>query len=140
MASTPTSFRLDESVKQRLKARAEREGIPTSTLAERLIDEGLRMADHPGIRFRGGPAGRRATLIRGPDVAEVVSVLQHLDVAGEEAIAETARWLELPHTAVQAAVDYYAEYTEEIEAELAATAAAAREAHARWERRRQLLS
>lgn len=96
MSSTPTSLRLHASVKARLKARAQREGVSASALAERLIDEGLRMADHPGVRFRDGPAGRRAALVRGPDVAEVVAVLQHLEATGEKGIIETARWLEIP--------------------------------------------
>jgi hypothetical protein len=37
-------------------------GEAKSRTAERLIDEGLRMEDHPGIVFRDGPAGRRAAL------------------------------------------------------------------------------
>jgi hypothetical protein len=38
-----------------------------SALAERLIDEGLRLEAHLRVTFRDGPTGRRAALINGPD-------------------------------------------------------------------------
>jgi hypothetical protein len=34
------------------------------------------MEDHPGIIFRDGPSGRRAVLIAGPDVHEVIRALK----------------------------------------------------------------
>jgi len=43
-------------------------GASVAGLAQRLIDEGLRMADHPGVIFKDGPSGRRAALAYGPDV------------------------------------------------------------------------
>jgi hypothetical protein len=51
-------------------------GEPRSRVAERLIDEGLRMEEFPGVVFRSGPTGRRASLLGGPDVWEVVADLQ----------------------------------------------------------------
>jgi hypothetical protein len=52
-----------------LRRRARQAGRAT---AVRYVDEGLRMDEHPGILFREGPAGRRATVVGGPDVWEIV--------------------------------------------------------------------
>ena len=130
----PTSLRLDVSTRRRLQDRAEQEQVPAATVALRLIDEGLRMAAHPGVVFRAGPAGRRPALGSGPDVAEVVSVIHHLAETGDEAEAEAARWLELPQPAVRSAVNYYVEFTDEIDELIAANEAAADEAELRWQR------
>jgi hypothetical protein len=40
-------------------------------VAERLIEEGLRTEEFPGIAFRSGPTGRRVGLVGGPDVWEI---------------------------------------------------------------------
>ncbi|MGH8909995.1 MAG: hypothetical protein ACRD0K_26755 [Egibacteraceae bacterium] len=138
--STPTSLRLDDATKDRLRAQAEREQMSTAALAQRLINEGLRIAAHPGVVFRDGPAGRRPSLIAGPDVAEVASVMRHLDDSGDEAVAETARWLEIPESAVRAAIDYYVEFTDEIDQEITRREQAAEAARQHWERRQQLLA
>ena len=47
----------------------------SAALVMRLIDQGLHMADHPGIAFHDSLAhGHVACLVRGPDVAEVIDV------------------------------------------------------------------
>jgi hypothetical protein len=63
---------MQEKVLSRLERRSRELGEPKSRVAERLIDEGLRMEEFPGIVFRDGPTGRRASLLGGPDVWEVV--------------------------------------------------------------------
>src|SRR5690625_30592 len=89
----PTSLRLPASVKDRLDRRAVSDREKPSSLAVRLIDEGLRMDDHPGVTFHDSAAhGRVACLAGGPDVAEVIDVLTGLDARGEDRIAETATW------------------------------------------------
>ena len=67
-------------------------GLNKSRLAERYIDEGVRMDDHPGIVFRDGPTGRRAGLACGPDVWEVIGALRSSELEGDEAIRATAEW------------------------------------------------
>lgn len=119
---------------------AEREQVSPATLAQRLIDEGLRTAAHPAVVFRDGPAGRRPSLINGPDVAEVVSIVRHLEDSGEEAIGEAARWLEIPHSAVRAAVDYYVEFTDEVDEDIARRKQVAEVAREQWQRRQRLLA
>ena len=70
------------------------------------------MDEHPLIRFADGPAGRRARLIgTGKDVWEVVEVVK--DNGGDA--AEAARYLEVSVGLVQAAVNYYGAFTDEID-------------------------
>jgi len=70
----------------------------------RLVDEGMRMEDHPGIGFRDGPTGRRAGLASGPDVWEVIVALQDFATAGAgAAVAKTAKWLGLTAAQVRTA-------------------------------------
>jgi Domain of unknown function (DUF5615) len=58
---------MSERTLARLDDRSRRRGEPKSRTAERLIDEGLRMEDHPGIVFRDGPAGSELRSL--PDAA-----------------------------------------------------------------------
>lgn len=137
---TPTSMRLPADLKARLEELAEEEGSSVSAVAQRLLEEGVRMASHPGVVFRTGPAGRRAGLVGGPDVAEVVAFLTGLEATGEDAVREAARLLDLPERLVRAAVDYYTEFTGEIDAEIARREREARQHRERWEHRQHLLS
>ena len=61
-ASRQFSAPVDAGIVERLERRGARSGLNKSRLAERYIDEGVRMDDHPGIVFRDGPTGRRAGL------------------------------------------------------------------------------
>jgi hypothetical protein len=99
--------------------------MPARTLAQRYVEEGLRMDEHPLVRFADGPAGRRARLVGGPDVWELVAVAK--GNAGD--LAETAAYLELPLGLVQAAASYYAAHTDEIDAQIERNRRAAEEAH-----------
>ena len=66
MSATPLSIRLPERTIGRLADRAGRSSMAPRTLAQRYVEEGLRMDDHPLVRYADGPAGRRARLIGGP--------------------------------------------------------------------------
>jgi hypothetical protein len=115
----PFSIRMSARTLARLGDGARRRGEARARTAERLIDEGLRMEDHPGIVFRDGPAGRRAALAGGPDVWEVIETLKGTGLAGEQAIAATAEWGGLPPTQVRRAVRYYGEFREEVDERIA---------------------
>jgi uncharacterized protein (DUF433 family) len=106
---------MSEPILARLDAGARRRGEPRSRVAERLIDEGLRMEDHPGIVFRDGPAGRRAALAGGPDVWEVIETVKGTELGGEEAIEAAVEWGNLTFAQVQAAVRYYGDFRDEID-------------------------
>ena len=126
-------------VYERLKRGAAERAESLSSAGERLIDEGLRMDAHPGIVFRDGPAGRRAALGTGPDVWQIVPLLQGLSGSLEERIAEAAEQLCLTERQVRAVSRYYAEFTDEIDAEIAHNLEASDRELAAWETARKLL-
>jgi hypothetical protein len=109
------SARLDPSVVDRLDRRGARSGLNRSRLAERYLDEGMRMEDHPGIVFRDGPVGRRASLARGPDVWEVIAAIRGSGLEGEAALASIAQWTSLSLAEVRTATRYYAEFPDDID-------------------------
>jgi uncharacterized protein (DUF433 family) len=91
------------------------------------VEEGLRMDEHPLIRFADGPSGRRARIVgTGLDVWEVIAVVRDND--GD--VAEAARYLEIPFGLVQAAVAYYGAYSAEIDEWIELNAQETAEAHA----------
>jgi hypothetical protein len=103
-----------------------------SRLAERYIDEGMRMEDHPGIVFRDGPTGRRAGLAAGPDVWEVISALRSTGLEADDAISATAEWAGLTVRQVRDAVGYYNEYPVEIDERIRLNEEGAEAAERRW--------
>lgn len=134
------SARLDPSVVDRLERRGARAGISKSRLAERYIDEGMRMEDHPGIVFRDGPTGRRAGLAQGPDVWEVVAAIRASGLEGNAAIEAAAEWGALGAAQVRAAVGYYAEYKEEIDEPIRRNIEEADAAEQQWRREQAALA
>lgn len=127
--TSPLSVRLNDATIARLGRHAQRVHLAPRTLAQRYVEEGLRMDEHPLIRFAEGPAGRRARLMgTGKDVWEVIATVR--DNGGD--IAEAARYLEISLGLVQAAVTYYGAYTDEIDQWIEVNAQEAAEAHAAW--------
>src|SRR5271169_6915699 len=118
--STPLSIRFTPSLLARLRQRARAmTGASAAGLAQRLIDEGLRMADHPGVIFKDGPSGRRAALAYGPDIWEVVKFLREVDERGPAALDAAAEAFAIDVNRVTVAVSYYGDYGDEIDAEVA---------------------
>ena len=141
MAQHPVSVRFrDGRVADRLRAEAEARGCSTSMLAEELIDEGLRSRRHPLISFRDGPGGRRAAVAGGPDVWEVVGGVIGGDVPVDGRVARAVEVFGWRPEQVEAALAYCADFPEEIQAVIAANAAAAEEAETLWRRRQDLLA
>jgi uncharacterized protein (DUF433 family) len=131
------TLRLRPGVSERLAAQAQRAGLAPRTLAQRYVDESLRREDHPLIRFADGPSGRRAALVgRGLDVWQVIEVVSDNDNDPEEAAA----YLEIPVGLVQAAVAYYGDYHDEIDAEIALNRAESERGYAAWEAGKQALA
>ncbi len=125
----PISLRMNEDTIDRLGQRARRARTAPRTLAQRYVEEGLRMDDHPLVRFADGPAGRRAKLVgTAADVWEVVATVR--DNGGD--VREAAEYLEMPMGLVQAAVTYYGAYPEEIDEWIGLNEREADEAHAAW--------
>jgi hypothetical protein len=138
--------RFDHAVGERLAAYvATHPGSSMSSAANRLVDEGLRMTEHPGVVFRAGPTGRRAGLVGGSDVWEVVRALKSAraaepELAEEEILALVAANSGLALRLVRTAVRYWASYPAEIDAEIDAAATAEDAAERAWLRERQLLA
>jgi DNA-binding transcriptional LysR family regulator len=98
-----------------------------------LVEEGLRMDAHPGVLFRDGPAGRRAVVIGGPDVREVVRAIRSAAAEGPDLDEQGVLTLVSVTTGLsprmlRVAVDYYAAYPEEVDLMLRAAEEAERSA------------
>ena len=113
--TSPLSIRFDKALLERLRRRAAICDSTPSGLAQRLVDEGLRAQEHPGIVFRDGPSGRRAALAAGPDVWEIVAAVRGSSVRDERrAVATAAQELALSPSQVSLALDYYGAFAAEI--------------------------
>ncbi len=118
MSSLP--IRIGEGTLRTLRERSKRGGEPLARLAERYIEEGLRADRHPGIMFRDGPAGRRAVVIGGPDVWEIIGAIRSMPERGEARVPALAERLGISEGKVRVATRYYGEYPEEIDGWIAA--------------------
>jgi uncharacterized protein (DUF433 family) len=129
------SFRFSQHTLDRLDARAHEIRETRTGLAERYVEEGLRMDEHPGIGFADGPAGRRAVVLgTGLDVWEIIATIRQNRGSAEAAAA----YLELPIGQVRAATRYYAAFPDEIGDVLERQAAIAEQEHSAAERERSL--
>ena len=73
-------------------------------------------------------------------MADVIGTMVGGDVPVEQRCSRTAELLELSMGMVEAALAYYADYTNEIDVEIAARAQAAEEAETDWRHQRVLLA
>jgi hypothetical protein len=110
--------------------------------ASRFVDKALRMEELLGVLFRDGPSGRRAVLVGGPDVWEVVRVGQSTQRAEPEFDADAvvglaAATMGLPPGKVRVALDYWAAHPDETQQQIRDAEEAERAAEAlwQWERR-----
>lgn len=121
----PTSYRLDDELKQRLGRQAAAEGTTETALVTRLLEQGLAAIEHPGIVHRPGPTGWRAALAGGPDIDEVVRAVRATGARSEEAaVVEAAESMGLDLRLVRIAIDYAAQHLDEIDARIAENEAA----------------
>ena len=117
MSSQP--IRIDAKTLDGLRERSARTGEPLVRLAQRYIDEGMRLDSHPGVFFRTGPAGRRAVVVGGPDVWEVVAAARSAPERGEARVKALAERLGVSADRVRIALRYYAEYPDEVDRHIA---------------------
>lgn len=120
-------------------------GMSLSSAANRLVDEALRMTEHPGIIFRSGPTGRRAALAGGPDVWEVIRAVRSAHATEPGLDSDDLLNLVSDNTGIAlrllgTAVRYWAAYPDEVDAEIAAADTAEDAAEQAWLRERQLLA
>ncbi|MBA3799209.1 MAG: CopG family transcriptional regulator [Actinomycetota bacterium] len=141
----PRSVRLRSDVGERLDSYVREVGGSSSSVIERLLDEALRRERHPDVTFRDGPAGRRAGLVRGPDVWEIAGSLkanraESPDASGEAMLELLEQSTGLPRRDLRAALRYYAEFTDEVDAWIASNDALAARLEALWRREQELLA
>jgi hypothetical protein len=142
----PTPVRFDIAVADRLAVFVSiNHGFSLSSAANMLVDEGLRMTEHPGVIFRAGPTGRRAGLAAGPDVREIVRAVRSAraaepDLGEHELLAMIAENTGVPVRMIRVATGYWAAYPDEIDAEVAAADAAEENAERAWRREQELLA
>lgn len=142
----PSSVRFDPRVLERLKAFVSTHpGVSLSSASNRLVDEALRMHEHPLITFRDGPAGRRARLVGGPDVWEVVAAVRSArgaepGLGADEIVDLVAETSGVVPQLVRAALGYWADFPDEVDAFLEQAHRAAEQARLRWEREQGLLN
>jgi hypothetical protein len=142
----PTPVRFDAAVAARLQAYvATHPGLSLSSAANQLVDEGLRTTEHPGITFREGPTGRRAGLVGGPDVWEVVRAVRSARAAEPELAEHALLSMVAENTGLRprllrTALRYWASYPDEVEAEIVAADDAEQAAERAWQREQELLA
>ena len=134
-AKQQVAFRVQPGTLAHLKRRVSETGLSQTELAERYLEEGLRLDEYPLIAFRDGAAGRRPGLIGSRlDVWQLVETVRQ-----NSSVEEAAAYLELPVEKVQAAMRYYADYTDEIDDWISRANALAEREQASWRRQQDLV-
>ena len=145
VAVSPSSVRFEPRVLERLTAYvATHREMTLSSASNRLVDEALRMHEHPLITFKDGPAGRRARVVGGPDVWEIIGAIRSVRAAdpapaGDDALAAVAETSGVPMPFLRAALAYWGDFPEEVDAFLDRAATEAVQAQAAWQRQQDLL-
>ena len=143
--TSPSSVRFEPRVLGRLNAFvAAHPDLSLSSASNRLVDEALRMHEHPLITFKDGPAGRRARLVGGPDVWEIIGAVRSVRegdpaLTGDDALAVVAETSGVAMPFPRAALAYWGEYPDEVEAFLERARTEAAQAQAAWERQQDFL-
>lgn len=136
-ASVQRSFRFSERVMKLLDERADELAESRNSVAERLLDEGLHRERHPLIVFRGGGGGLRRPALVGTRLY-VWQVVETVRGSGNS-ISEAAEYLGVPERYVQAAVDYYADFKDEVDRYRAEELEFEQRERERWERAQRVL-
>ena len=136
-SSVQRSFRLSASTSRLLDHRVGESGESRNAMVDRLLNESLRIEKHPFIRFITGASGRREAHIVGTrwKVRQIIVSLK-----GEKGqIAAVVKGFDLTEPQVRAAVSYYADFTDEVDADIERDFADADQQRIRWEREQSVI-
>ncbi|MGH7922118.1 MAG: hypothetical protein ACREQM_19575 [Candidatus Dormibacteraceae bacterium] len=133
------AIRIESGTLRALRERSSQSGEPIVRLAQRYINEGMRLDRHPGIVFRDGPAGRRVVVIGGPDVWEVIVAARSAPERGDELVRALADRIGVTGEKIRVAIRYYAEYPDEVDRVVAANEEEAEQLERALETERRLL-
>jgi uncharacterized protein (DUF433 family) len=128
--SVQRSFRLSAGTSALLDDMAHLSNESRNALADRLLGEALRTERHPLIRFRTGAAGRREPFV----VATRLLVRQIVSQVEDGDVEAAAEYLALPVSMVRAALAYYADFRDEVQADRAWAEQVEADERRRWER------
>lgn len=131
------SFRLTDKTLHLLDERATEYGESSNALAQRLLDESLRLERHPLLRFRQGGSGIRRPTLTGTRL-DVWQVIETLRSHGGD-VESTADYFGITPAQVRACVAYYADFQAEIDSYAAAEVEAAERERKRSEREQRAL-
>lgn len=136
-ASVQRSFRFSARTLKLLDDRASELSESRNHLAERILDEGLHTDRHPLIVFRAGGSGLRRPAL----IGSRLYVWQIVDTVRDNgsSVAAAADYLALPEHHVQAAIDFYADFKDEIDGYRAEVREFERRERERWERSQRVL-
>jgi len=116
MTTAPISVRLPAPIAEQVRQIAAIEHRSLAETVRRLTEEALVLRAFPDVVFTDGPTGRRATLIAGPDVWEVIEPYL---LAGKDWEALRASYPQLDESLLRTAIRYYEAFPAEIEARIA---------------------
>jgi len=136
-SSVQRSFRLSANTSQLLDRRVGESGESRNAMVDRLLNESLRLEKHPFVRFITGAAGRREPHILGTrwKVRQIIVTLK-----GEKGQLDSViKGFDLTELQVRAAVSYYADFSDEIDADIERDFADADEQRVRWEREQSVI-
>jgi len=136
-SSVQRSFRLSATTSQLLDRRVGESGESRNAMVDRLLNESLRLEKHPFVRFITGASGKREAHIVGTrwKVRQIIVSLK-----GEKGqIAAVVKGFDLTEPQVRAAVSYYADFTDEIDAEVERDFVDAEQQRVRWEREQSVI-
>ncbi|MBA2370428.1 MAG: hypothetical protein H0V71_02155 [Chloroflexi bacterium] len=113
--SQPFSLRLPDDRRRALEEEAGRYRVAPRTLAQELIDEGLRMRRFPSLTFAVRGPRRAAVFARAPRLR----VSQAMETVRDSSSSqEAAEDLALSVNELEQALDYYNAYKDEIDREI----------------------
>jgi len=97
-----------------------------------MVEEGIRMREHPGVVFREGLEVRRAALIGGPEIWHIISALRGPGELTDEDIETAAENTGLSPYQVRTAIRYHEAYPDEIDWLIRRNDEAAEQSYAEW--------
>ena len=131
------SFRLSASTSRLLDHRVGESGESRNAMVDRLLNESLRIEKHPFIRFITGASGKREAHIVGTrwKVRQIIVTLK-----GEKGqLDSVVKGFDLTELQVRAAVSYYADFSDEIDADIERESVDAEQQRVRWEREQSVI-
>ena len=134
------SLDVSDDLAERLRAEGQACGLRPSDLAAVLLREGPKTRQFPGVVYRDGPTGRRASLADGPDVWQVVRALQEVPPDEHDPVGMVCVEADLSVRQVRLAMQFYEAYPGEVDAKIADNHAAAARLDAMISEREQAIA